>query len=112
MPATIELSADALIVHVEGADKHWALRSRLEIPVAHVVSAQPATEEAQEWLHGERVGGTHIRGVISTPTLSLLLRGPVRIALRPVRHACSRRLLRAGRTLRHLRSQAPFALAM
>jgi hypothetical protein len=65
MPATIELTSNALVVHVVGADRFWALKSRLEIPIENVVSAQPASDEAHRWLHGLRVGGTHIPGVIS-----------------------------------------------
>ncbi len=65
MPTTIELTSDALVVRVEGADRFWALKSRLEIPLRNVVGAQSASEEAQKWLHGMRLGGTHIPGVIS-----------------------------------------------
>lgn len=65
MPATIELTSNALVIHVEGADRVWALKSRLEIPLTNVVDAQPASEEARQWLHGMRLGGTHIPGVIS-----------------------------------------------
>lgn len=65
MPATIELTAAKLIVNVQGADRLWVLSSRLEIPIKHVTGAAPATGEARKWLHGMRVGGTHIPGVIS-----------------------------------------------
>jgi hypothetical protein len=65
MPARIELTPEALIVHMEGADRLWALKSRLAIPIEHVVGAASATEETRKWLHGMRVGGTHIPGVIS-----------------------------------------------
>jgi hypothetical protein len=37
----------------------------LEIPIHNVIGARPATEEARSWLHGMRLGGTHIPGVIS-----------------------------------------------
>jgi hypothetical protein len=65
MPARIETTEGSLIVHIEGADKLWALKSRLDIPLAHVLDARPAREEAHKWLHGIRLGGTHIPGVIS-----------------------------------------------
>lgn len=65
MPATIELTTDSLTVHIQGADRLWALRSHLEIPLANVVSARAANEEAHEWFHGLRVGGAEIPGVIS-----------------------------------------------
>jgi hypothetical protein len=63
--AQIELTQDQLIVHITGADQLWALKNRLEIPLAHVTGAQPAEAEAREWLHGIKVGGTHVPGVIS-----------------------------------------------
>ena len=65
MPASIEITTDSLTVHMKGADKLWTLKSRLQIPLANVISAQPARTEATRWLHGMRVGGTHIPGVIS-----------------------------------------------
>jgi hypothetical protein len=65
MPARIETTADSLVVHIEGADKLWALKSQLDIPLAHVLDARPARDDAHKWLHGIRLGGTHIPGVIS-----------------------------------------------
>ncbi len=65
MPASIELTKDTLTVHIEGADRLWALRSQLRIPLENVISAQAANEEAHKWFHGMRVGGTHFPGVIS-----------------------------------------------
>jgi hypothetical protein len=65
MSATIELTDDHLIVHIEGADKLWALQSRLEIPLAHVSGADSAAAEAHKWWHGIRIAGTHLPGVIS-----------------------------------------------
>jgi hypothetical protein len=65
VPATINLTDDSLVVQIEGSDKLWALKSRLEVPLANVVTAESASEEAHKWLHGARLGGTHIPGVIS-----------------------------------------------
>ena len=44
--AEVELAEDALIVHVRGMDQLWALRSRLEIPLSHVVGAHADPQEA------------------------------------------------------------------
>ena len=63
--ARVEATPEKLIVHIEGADELWALKSRLEIPLAHVLGAEPAEAEARDWFHGVRVGGTHVPGVIS-----------------------------------------------
>lgn len=51
MPASIELTTDTLTVHIEGADKLWALRSQLQIPLTNVINAQAANEEAQKRFH-------------------------------------------------------------
>jgi hypothetical protein len=63
--ASVEIEGDLLLVNIQGSDKLWALKSRMELPLANVVGAAPATAEAQEWLHGLRLGGTHVPGVIS-----------------------------------------------
>jgi hypothetical protein len=61
----IELTPEKLVVHMERADKLWALKRQLEIPRAHVVGAEPAEDEARRWIHGIRVGGAHVPGVFS-----------------------------------------------
>jgi len=66
--AEVELAEDALIVHVRGMDQLWALRSRLEIPLSHVVDAQADQQEAQWWWRGTRIGGTHMPGAITAGT--------------------------------------------
>jgi hypothetical protein len=65
--ASIEIAPDSLIVHVEGADKLWALKSRLEMPFAHVVSVDLASKKTKAW-HGFRLPATHIPGVIAAGT--------------------------------------------
>ena len=66
--AEVELTENALIVHVRGMDRLWALKSRLEIPLAHVVGAEVDPEVAQEWRKGIRASGTHVPGVITAGT--------------------------------------------
>ncbi len=66
--AEVELAEDTLIVHVRGMDQLWALRSRLEIPLSHVVGAQADPQEAQGWWPGIRTGGTQLPGVITAGT--------------------------------------------
>ena len=66
--AEVELTQDALIVHVRGMDRLWALRSRLEIPLSHVVNAEADPEVARGWWQGIRTGGTHVPGVITAGT--------------------------------------------
>ena len=64
----VELTRNALVVHVQGMDQLWALKSRLEIPLAHVVGAEVDPEIAREWHKGIRAGGTHVPGVITAGT--------------------------------------------
>ena len=66
--AEVELTENALIVHVRGMDRLWALKSRLEIPLSHVVGAEVDPEVAQEWRKGIRAPGTHVPGVITAGT--------------------------------------------
>jgi hypothetical protein len=64
----VELTRDALVVHVQGMDRLWALKSRLEITLAHVVGAEVDPEVARDWHKGMRAGGTHVPGVITAGT--------------------------------------------
>jgi hypothetical protein len=66
--AEVELTEKALIVHVRGMDRLWALKSRLEIPLSHVVGAEVDPEIAREWHKGIRAPGTHVPGVITAGT--------------------------------------------
>ena len=66
--AEVELTENALVVHVRGMDRLWALKSLLEIPLAHVVGAEFNPEVAQGWRKGIRAAGTHVPGVISAGT--------------------------------------------
>ena len=53
---------------VEGADKLWSLRSRLEIPLAHIRGVRADPEAARGWWHGFRMPGTQLPGVITAGT--------------------------------------------
>ena len=63
----IELTESTLIVHVKGIHKILALKSQLEIPLAHVVEAEIDPAVVEQWgkvnLKGVRVG-TSLPGVI------------------------------------------------
>jgi hypothetical protein len=64
----VELTRDTLIVHVRGMDRLWSLRSRLEIPLSHVLNAEADSQVAREWQKGLRAPGTHVPGVITAGT--------------------------------------------
>ncbi|GAA2479212.1 hypothetical protein [Winogradskya humida] len=61
--ATIDITADDLVVNVEGLDKLWALKSSLTIPLTNVRGATPDPSIAHEW-KGVRTAGTYVPGVI------------------------------------------------
>jgi hypothetical protein len=63
--AEIELTPDYLVVHIEGADKFFALKSRLEVPLAHVAGAESAAPEAHQAWHGMKTVGSYVPGVIT-----------------------------------------------
>ncbi len=64
----IEVFGGKLILHVRGADKLWALKSSLEIPLEHVVGIRADASIAHGWWHGMRMPGTNIPGVITAGT--------------------------------------------
>jgi hypothetical protein len=66
--AEIELTADALVVHVKGADRIFALKSELTVPLEHVLGAARDEEEARRWYHGVRAPGTSVPGLITAGT--------------------------------------------
>ena len=66
--ALVEVSGNELVCDVQGADRIWALKSNLRIPLEHVVGAESGAEEAAKWYHGIRAPGTSLPGVITAGT--------------------------------------------
>ena len=66
--AEVDLTEEALVVRVRGADRLWALKSRLEIPLSHVVGAEADPGVALGWRKGVRAPGTYVPGVIAAGT--------------------------------------------
>ena len=62
---TVSTSDGKLIVEVQGWDKLWAFKSRLQIPLEHVTGVRSAADERAS---GIRAPGTHIPGVITAGT--------------------------------------------
>lgn len=57
-----------LLLHVKGMDQLWALKSTLEIPLAHVAGVRFDPEVARGWYHGIKMPGTNLPGVITAGT--------------------------------------------
>ena len=53
---------------VQGWDKLWALRSRLEIPIEHIRTVRSDPEAAKGWWHGLRLAGTQMPGLLTVGT--------------------------------------------
>lgn len=57
-----------LTLHVRGADKLWAFKGSLEIPLAHIAAVRADPEVARGWWHGIRLPGTNLPGVLTAGT--------------------------------------------
>ena len=56
---------DRVVFEVEGLDKLWALRSRVEIPLTHIASAEFDPAQVGKWWHGFRLLGTDVAGLFA-----------------------------------------------
>jgi hypothetical protein len=64
----LSIAEGKLTLHVRGADKLWAFKSSLEIPLVHIAGVRADAEAARGWYHGIRIPGTNIPGVITAGT--------------------------------------------
>jgi hypothetical protein len=64
----LSVSDGKLILHVRGADKLWAFKGSLEIPLQHIAGIRADPDVAHGWYHGIRMPGTSIPGVITAGT--------------------------------------------
>lgn len=64
----LSIAEGKLTLHVRGADKLWALKSSLEIPLVHIAGVRADPETARGWYHGIRMPGTNVPGVITAGT--------------------------------------------
>jgi hypothetical protein len=64
----VTVQGDRITFEVEGWDKFWALKSRLEMPLDHVKGARVDEEAAKGWWHGVKLGGSDLPGVITAGT--------------------------------------------
>jgi hypothetical protein len=64
----LSVSGGKLVLDVRGADKLWALKSSLEIPLEHVAGIRADPSVAHGWWHGLKLAGSSIPGVITAGT--------------------------------------------
>jgi hypothetical protein len=56
------------VFEVQGMDKFWSLKSRIEIPLSRITGIAIDPDAARGWWHGLRMPGTQIHGVITAGT--------------------------------------------
>ena len=64
----ITVAGDKAVFEVEGWDKLWSLRSRLEIPIAHLKAVHPDPKPAMGWFDGLKLMGTAIPHIFRAGT--------------------------------------------
>jgi hypothetical protein len=64
----LSIAEGKLTLHIRGADKLWALKSSLELPLVHIAGVRADPEVARGWYHGIRLPGTNVPGVITAGT--------------------------------------------
>ncbi len=64
----VTISGDRAIFTVEGAHKLWALKSRIEIPLANIWTVEVNHEQVGRWWHGFKLLGTDAPGLFAAGT--------------------------------------------
>ena len=64
----VSIEDNRVIFDVLGTHKLWALRSRLEIPLAHVTGAERDPEQVGRWWHGWKLIGSDLPGIFAAGT--------------------------------------------
>ncbi len=64
----ITLEGSTVVFTVQGWHKLWALRSRLEIPLAHVAGVHTDASPKMGWFQGLKVAGTDVPNVFRAGT--------------------------------------------
>jgi hypothetical protein len=64
----IGVEGDKAVFEVQGWDKLWSLRSRLEIPLAHITSARWDPKPAMGWFQGVKLAGADVPNLFRAGT--------------------------------------------
>ena len=64
----LSIDGDRAVFSVEGIDKFWALRSRLEIPLAHITGVDSNHDQVGRWWHGLKLWGSDVPGLFAAGT--------------------------------------------
>jgi hypothetical protein len=61
----VTVEGDTAVFEVEGFDKFWAMKSRVEIPVAHITAVEFDPESVGRWWHGLKLIGSSVPGLFA-----------------------------------------------
>ena len=64
----ITVQGESVVFEVQGWDQLWSLRSRLEIPLAHIKGAQWDPQPAMGWFQGLKLAGTSVPNLFRAGT--------------------------------------------
>jgi len=64
----LSVAEGKLVLQIRGADRLWAPKSSLEIPLQHIASVRSDPSVAHGWYHGIRAPGTNVPGVLTAGT--------------------------------------------
>jgi hypothetical protein len=64
----VTVDGERVVFTVEGLDKLWSFRSRLELPLAHVIAVDHDPQVVGRWWHGFKVIGTDVPGLFAAGT--------------------------------------------
>lgn len=64
----ISIEGDKAVFEVQGWDQLWSLRSRLEIPLAHINGAHVDPDPAMGWFQGIKLGGAGLPNIFRAGT--------------------------------------------
>src|SRR5712692_4062091 len=60
----VTIDGNRVVFEIEGFDKLWAFRSRLEIPLAHVIGVEHDPDQVGRWWHRREVRLPRRSGVL------------------------------------------------
>jgi hypothetical protein len=64
----VTVLGDTVVFEVEGLDRVFALRSRVEIPLTHITGAEFDPALVGQWWHGWKLLGTDVPGLFAAGT--------------------------------------------
>lgn len=64
----ISINGSCVAFEVQGADKLWSFRSRIEIPLEHITNVEHDPPNVGRWWHGFKMLGTELPGLFAMGT--------------------------------------------